>query len=254
MVKKDHPEIFLQTLDLTKDFGKLRAVNEVTLDIHKGDVHAIIGPNGAGKSTYFNLITGYHAASAGRVLFKSQDITRVPSYRRCKLGMTRSFQITSIYPKFNVYESVLMALLSQRGVTTKFFGNAKKFFGEEIWRILEDVGLADQAQVMGDSISHGDKKRLELAITLGTRPELLLLDEPTCGMSPEETDGTMILINKLSTERGITILFTEHDMSVVFGIAKRISVLHQGTLIADGTPQEVRNSEEVQKVYLGGTA
>jgi len=253
-VPKDHPEIFLQTVELTKDFGKLRAVNRVTLDIHKGDVHAIIGPNGAGKSTYFNLITGYHAASEGRVLFKGQDITKVPSYRRCKLGMTRSFQITSIYPKLNVYESVLMALLSQRGVTTKFFANAQKFFREEIWRILEDVGLADQAQVMGDSISHGDKKRLELAITLGAVPELLLLDEPTCGMSPEETDGTMILINKLSAERGITILFTEHDMGVVFGIAKRISVLHQGTLIADGSPEEVRNSEEAQKVYLGGTA
>jgi branched-chain amino acid transport system ATP-binding protein len=253
-VQKDHPEIFLQTLELTKDFGKLRAVNKVTLDIRKGDVHAIIGPNGAGKSTYFNLITGYHAASGGRVLFKAQDITRVPSYRRCKLGMTRSFQITSIYPKLNVYESVLMALLCQRGVTTKFFGNAEKFFKEDVWRILEGVGLADQAQVMGDSISHGDKKRLELAITLGTEPELLLLDEPTCGMSPEETDGTMILINKLSAERGITILFTEHDMGVVFGMAKRISVLHQGTLIADGSPQEVRNSDEVQKVYLGGTA
>jgi branched-chain amino acid transport system ATP-binding protein len=119
---------------------------------------------------------------------------------------------------------------------------------------LEDVGLADQAQLMGDSISHGDKKRLELAITLGTEPQLLLLDEPTCGMSPEETDTTMGLIHKLSSGRGITILFTEHDMGVVFGIAKRISVLHQGTLIADGTPQEVRNSGEVQKVYLGGVA
>jgi branched-chain amino acid transport system ATP-binding protein len=119
---------------------------------------------------------------------------------------------------------------------------------------LEDVGLIDRAHVLGDSISHGDKKRLELAITLGTEPELLLLDEPTCGMSPEETETTMILINKLSEERGITILFTEHDMSVVFGIAKRISVLHQGSLIADGSPQEVRMSEEVQKVYLGGVA
>ena len=116
------------------------------------------------------------------------------------------------------------------------------------------MGLADQANVLGDSISHGDKKRLELAITLGTEPELLLLDEPTCGMSPEETESTMLLVKKLSEERGLTILFTEHDMSVVFGIAKRISVLHQGTLIADGKPDEVRASEEVQKVYLGGVA
>ena len=166
--------------------------------------------------------------------------------------MTRSFQITSIYPKLSVYESVLMGLLSHRRVTLNFFSSARKYFKEEVWRILEDVGLADQANISGDSISHGDKKRLELAITLGTEPELLLLDEPTCGMSPDETETTMIFIKKLAEERGLTILFTEHDMSVVFGIAKRISVLHQGTLIADGKPDEVRANEEVQKVYLGG--
>jgi branched-chain amino acid transport system ATP-binding protein len=147
-----------------------------------------------------------------------------------------------------------MGLLSHRRVTLNFFSAAKKYFDKEVWRILEDVGLADQANVSGDSISHGDKKRLELGITLGTEPELLLLDEPTCGMSPGETETTMIFIKKLVEERGLTILFTEHDMSVVFGIAKRISVLHQGTLIADGTPQAVRDSEEVQKVYLGGSA
>jgi len=246
--------MFLQTQKITKEFGKLRAVNEVSLEISKGDIHAIIGPNGAGKSTYFNLVTGYHRATAGKVLFKEKEITHLPAYSRCNLGITRSFQITSIYPKLTVYESVLMALLCHRKITLNFFSPAKNFFKEEVWHILEDIGLADQAHRVGDSISHGDKKRLELAVTVGTEPELLLLDEPTCGMSPEETDITMSLINKLSKERGITILFTEHDMSVVFGIAKRISVLHQGTLIADGSPQEVRNSEEVQKVYLGGTA
>jgi branched-chain amino acid transport system ATP-binding protein len=247
-------DLFLQTDNLVKDFGKLRAVNGVTLSIHQGDVHAIIGPNGAGKSTFFNLITGYHLANSGKVIFKSKDITRIPPYKRCKLGITRSFQITSIFPKFDVYESVLMALLSHRRITRNLLSSAKKFLGEEVWKILEDVGLADQARHTGDSISHGDKKRLELAITLGTEPEVLLLDEPTCGMSPEETENTMVLVKKLAEERGLTILFTEHDMGVVFGIAKRISVLHQGTLIADGKPEEVRASEEVQKVYLGGTA
>jgi branched-chain amino acid transport system ATP-binding protein len=246
--------MFLQTQGITKEFGKLRAVNNVTLEIKKGDIHAIIGPNGAGKSTYFNLVTGYHRATSGKVLFRDKEITNLPAYSRCNLGITRSFQITSIYPKLTVYESVLMGLLCHRKVTLNFFSSAKKFFKEEVWRTLEDVGLADQANSLGDSISHGDKKRLELAITLGTEPELLCLDEPTCGMSPEETDIAMSLIKKFSEERGLTILFTEHDMSVVFGIAKRISVLHQGTLIADGTPQEVRASEEVQKVYLGGSA
>ena len=246
--------MFLQTQGITKEFGKLTAVHKVTLEILKGDVHAIIGPNGAGKSTFFNLITGYHRATTGKVLFKGNEITNWPAHRRCKLGMTRSFQITSIYPKLSVYESVLMGLLSHRKITSNFFFAAKTYFKQEVWRILEDVGLADQANLSGDSISHGDKKRLELGITLGTEPELLLLDEPTCGMSPDETETTMIFIKKLADERGLTVLFTEHDMSVVFGIAKRISVLHQGTLIADGNPEEVRANEEVQKVYLGGTA
>ena len=246
--------MFLQTHKVTKDFGKLRAVHEVSLDIHKGDVHAIIGPNGAGKSTYFNLVTGYHRTTSGKVILRDRDITHLPAYSRCKLGITRSFQISSIYPKLTVYESVLMGLLSHRRITFNLFSSAKRFFKNEVWRILEDVGLADQANTLGDSISHGDKKRLELAITLGTEPELLLLDEPTCGMSPEETETTMIFIRKLVDERGLTILFTEHDMSVVFGIAKRISVLHEGTLIADGKPEEVRANEEVQKVYLGGVA
>jgi branched-chain amino acid transport system ATP-binding protein len=245
--------MFLETQSISKEFGRLFAVQDVSLEIIKGDIHAIIGPNGAGKSTYFNLITGYHKATSGRVLFKGEDITDLPAYRRCKLGITRSFQITSIYPKFTVYESVLMGLLSHRGITLNFFSNANKFFQEDVWRILEDVGLADQANVLGESISHGDKKRLELAVTVATEPEMLLLDEPTCGMSPEETEITMGLIKKLSSERGLTILFTEHDMSVVFGVAKRISVLHQGMLIEDGTPEKVRESEEVQKVYLGGT-
>jgi len=246
--------MFLRTQRITKEFGKLRAVNEVTLEVLKGDVHAIIGPNGAGKSTYFNLITGYHRATGGKIFFKDKEITNLPAYHRCKLGMTRSFQITSIYPKLTVYESVLMGLLAHRRVTLNFFSSVKKYFDEEVGRILEDVGLADQADRLGDSISHGDKKRLELAITLGTEPELLLLDEPTCGMSPDETDTTMIFIKKLVEEKGLTILFTEHDMNVVFEIAKRISVLHQGSLIADGTPAEVRANEEVQKVYLGGIA
>ena len=245
---------FLETQGISRAFGKLWAVERVSLDLRQGDIHAIIGPNGAGKSTYFNLITGYHRATTGKVFYKGKDITRLPAYERCNQGITRSFQITSIYPKLTVYESVLMALLSHRKVSLNFFSSAKKFFKEDVLRILEEVGLADQAHRQGDSISHGDKKRLELAVTVGTEPEILLLDEPTCGMSPEETETTMSLIRKLCEERGITILFTEHDMAVVFGIAKRISVLHQGRLIADGTPQEVRESEDVQKVYLGGTA
>ena len=246
--------MILKTDHLVKDFGKLRATNDVSLEVNEKDIHAIIGPNGAGKSTYFNLITGYHRPDQGSVVFKGKDITGLPPFKRCRLGITRSFQITSLYPKLSAYESVLMGLMAHQGITLKFFSPAMKYCKEEVWQLLEDVGLADQAHIRGDSISHGDKKRLELAITLGTRPDLLLLDEPTCGMSPEETETTMKIIKKLVEEKGLTILFTEHDMSVVFGIARRISVLHQGTLIADGTPEEVRGNDVVQKVYLGGTA
>lgn len=246
--------MFLETVKLTKDFGKLRAVNSVNLEVRQGDVHAIIGPNGAGKSTYFNLITGYHVPTSGKVIFKGKEITHLPSHKRCRLGITRSFQITSVFPKLTVYEGVLLAIMSSRGVTLNPLSRALNLFKEEVWEILKDVGLADQAGTRGDFLSHGDKKRWELAITLGTGPELLLLDEPTCGMSPEETENTMALIRKLADERGLTILFTEHDMGVVFGIAKRITVLHQGMLIADGEPQAVRASREVQKVYLGGAA
>ncbi len=246
--------MILKTEELVKDFGKLRATNSVSLTVEDNDIHAIIGPNGAGKSTLFNLITGYHVPNEGKVFYRGRDITKLPPYRRCKLGITRSFQITSIYPKLTVYESVLMGLMAQQGITLRFFSKATKYFHEEVWGLLEDVGLADQAQVTGDAISHGDKKRLELAITLGTKPKLLLLDEPTCGMSPEETESTMEIIKKLVEEKGLTILFTEHDMSVVFGIAKKISVLHQGILIAEGAPEAVRANQEVQKVYLGGAA
>jgi branched-chain amino acid transport system ATP-binding protein len=246
--------VILETRNLVKEFGKLLATNNVSFTLNQGDIHAIIGPNGAGKSTFFNLITGYHIPNSGKVFFKEKEITRLPPFRRCRLGITRSFQITSIYPKLTVYESVLMAILSQHRVTVNLFSSAEKYFREEVWSILEEVGLTDQCNINGDSISHGDKKRLELAVTLGTKPELLLLDEPTCGMSPEETESIMVMIKNLVDKKGLTILFTEHDMEVVFGIARRISVLHQGSLIADGTPEEVRASEEVQKVYLGGAA
>ena len=247
--------MILETKKVVKVFGKLVATNSVSLAVRPGDIHAIIGPNGAGKSTYFNLITGYHLPDSGQVFFKGKDITKLPPYRRCRMGITRSFQITSIYPKLTVYESVLMALLSHQKKTLGFLLDGEKLFSRRrsggSWRTW---GWPTRPGLNGDSISHGDKKRLELAVTLGTKPELLLLDEPTCGMSPEETDSIMEIIKKLVDEKGLTIFFTEHDMAVVFGIARRISVLHQGTLIADGTPEEVRASEQVQKVYLGGAA
>ncbi len=244
----------LECEGLTISFGGFVAVDEVDLKVSQGDIHAFIGPNGAGKSTTFNLISGYYRPTRGRVIFNNKNITRMPAYKRCHLGLVRSFQRASIYPKLTVYESVLMALLSFRGLTKKFFRPAQSYLSEEVERVLEDVGLSGQAQVPGESLSHGDKKRLDLAILLGADPQLVMLDEPTAGMGPEESRATVDLIRNLALERNLTVLFTEHDMPVVFDIASKITVLHQGRVIGDGAPEEVRKEEEVQKVYLGGLA
>ena len=244
--------MILQTERLSKAFGGLWAVNKVDLGVSEGDIHAIIGPNGAGKTTLFNLVTKYLDPDEGSVLFKGEEITKLPPHRICQRGIVRCFQRASIYPTLTVAESVQMALLIQKGKTLDMFHRASDMFREEMTDILSMVGLAEQADVRGDAVSHGDKKRLELAIALGNHPELLLLDEPTAGMSAEETKGTMELIRELRDTMNITVLFTEHDMSVVFGISRRVTVLHQGSIIADGTPEEVRANEEVQRVYLGG--
>lgn len=246
--------MILQTERLSKAFGGLVAVNQVDLDVQEGDLHAIIGPNGAGKTTFFNLVTKYLDPDEGRVIFKGKEITKLPPHQICQRGLIRCFQRANIYPMLTVSESVQMALLCQKGKALNVFRPARNMFCNEVADILDSVGLAEQADVHGDALSHGDKKRLELAIALGNRPELLLLDEPTAGMSGEETRATTELLEELRDRMKLTILFTEHDMSVVFGIAKRVTVLHQGCIIADGTPEEVQANKEVQQVYLGVTA
>lgn len=246
--------MILQTERLSKAFGGLVAVNQVDLDVLEGDLHAIIGPNGAGKTTFFNLVTKYLDPDEGRVIFKGKEITKLPPHQICQRGLIRCFQRANIYPMLTVSESVQMALLSQKAKALNMLRPARNMFCNEVADILGRVGLAEQADVRGDALSHGDKKRLELAIALGNRPELLLLDEPTAGMSGEETRATMELLEELRDNMNLTILFTEHDMSVVFGIARRVTVLHQGCIIADGTPEEVRANKEVQQIYLGLTA
>jgi len=236
---------------LSKAFGGLMAVHDVNLGVKEGDIHAIIGPNGAGKTTFFNLVTGYLKPTTGMVTFKKENITKLPPHKICRKGIARSFQRVNIYPRLTAFENVQLAVLSKRGKTLNLFSPSKKMARKETEEILDNVGLADQAGLLADSLSHGDKKRLELAITLGNDPELLLLDEPTAGMSSEETETTMLLVERLAKERNLTVLFTEHDMSVVFGISKIITVLHQGAVIAEGTHEEIKQNETVQKVYLG---
>lgn len=243
--------MILQTERLTKAFGGVMAVAEVSLGVQQGDIHGLIGPNGAGKTTFFNLMTRYVTPDHGRTIFDRDDITRWPAHAICQRGLVRCFQRANIYPTLTVAESVSMAVLARNGKAMHMWYRAEGMFHDEVAQILDQVGLTEQASVPGNSLSHGDKKRLELAIALGNGPRLLLLDEPTAGMSREETRSTMQLLQGLRDTLNLTILFTEHDMSVVFGIARRITVLHQGRVIADDTPENVRNNDEVQRVYLG---
>jgi branched-chain amino acid transport system ATP-binding protein len=236
-----------------KSFDGFVAVNGVSLSVKKGEICSIIGPNGAGKTTLFNLITGHLPVDEGKLIFKGLDITRMPSYRICRLGMGRSFQRTNIFPRLTVFQNIQAAILAHRGQSFNFFKPVELFFQEETQAILERVGLKDQAEKVSGSLSYGFQKQLELGIALASEPELLLLDEPTAGMSAQETHHTIDLIGRITREKGLTLLFTEHDMGVVFSISERIMVLHQGRLIAEGSPNEVRNNPDVKKVYLGET-
>jgi len=234
-----------------KSFDGFVAVNGVSLSVKKGEICSIIGPNGAGKTTLFNLITGHLPVDEGKLIFKGLDITRMPSYRICRLGMGRSFQRTNIFPRLTVFQNIQAAVLVHRGESFNFFKPVESFFREETQTILERVGLKDYGETVSGSLSYGYQKQLELGIALASEPELLLLDEPTAGMSAQETHQTIDLIGRITREKGLTLLFTEHDMEVVFSISERIMVLHQGRLIAEGSPEEVRNDPDVQKVYLG---
>ena len=243
--------MLLRTQALTKSFGSLRAVDGVDLEVLPGRLHAIIGPNGAGKSSFFNVVTGFFPADSGSVIFKDQDITSLPPHVISRRGIVRAFQRGTIFHSFTVFENVQAALLSRKAKTWNLFGLARTMLREGTLRILETLGLADQIDVRAGHLSHGDLKRLEIGIALGMEPQLLLLDEPTAGMSPEETVAQAALMQKLVAEQNLNILFTEHDMEVVFGIAKWITVMHQGRVIAEGRPDDVRRDRQVQAVYLG---
>jgi branched-chain amino acid transport system ATP-binding protein len=234
-----------------KSFDGFVAINGVSFSIPKGEICSIIGPNGAGKTTLFNLITGHLRIDEGKLIFKDQDITNRRPYQICRLGVGRSFQRTNIFPRLTVYQNIQAAVLVHQGRSFTFFRPVDSFFQKETEEILDRVGLKEYAQTVSGSLSYGFQKQLELGIALASEPELLLLDEPTAGMSTQETHQTIELIGKITREKGLTLLFTEHDMEVVFSISQRIMVLHQGRLIAGGTPAEVRRNPEVQKVYLG---
>jgi branched-chain amino acid transport system ATP-binding protein len=244
----------LHVESLQKSFGGFMAVLDANLTIEKGDIVAVIGPNGAGKTTLFNLITGQLKPNGGQVMFKGQNISGKPPHRICHMGISRSFQIVNIFHRMTVFENVQIAVLSNRRKLLNFLTPARNLAVRRTEEILLSVGLMDKRDRVCGSLSHGDQKVLEMAIALGTEPELLILDEPTAGMSPEETAVTITLIRKLSSELGLTILFCEHDMGLVFTIATSIMVMQQGQTIIQGDPQTVRADERVQEAYLGGGA
>ena len=242
----------LEVRDAWKRYGRVSAVAGVSLRLPRGEVRALIGPNGAGKTTLINLVTGQVPCDRGVVLFRGERINGLPPHRICRRGISRTFQITATFGTLTALENVQVALLASRGWSRDLLSRAAPLLTEEALDLLKQVGLGDQADKDSATLALGDLKRLELAIALANRPALLLLDEPTAGMAPHERMELIALVVGIVRDRGLTVLFTEHDMDVVFAAAERIMVLHQGQVIAEGSPQAVRDNREVQEIYLGG--
>jgi len=241
----------LEVSDISKSFGGFRAVSSVSLTVDTRQIAAIIGPNGAGKSTLFNLITGHLRPDSGTVRLDGRDITGAPPYRICRMGIGRSFQRTNIFPQLTVFENLQAAFLVHYGRGRNFWARADALYRDETAALLASIGLAGQEGTVAGTLSYGNQKQLELGLALASGPAVLLLDEPTAGMSATETHETIRLLERIAAERELTLLFTEHDMEVVFSIAQKIAVLHQGHIIAEGRPEEVRGDPEVRRVYLG---
>ena len=243
-------DALLRTEQLSRSYGSLLAVDRVDLTVHAGELRSIIGPNGAGKTTLFRLISGEVAPTAGRIWFRGREVTGLPQHVVSRLGIAKSYQITNVFPHLTVRENVRVAAQGHAR-SFDFWSRADRLAAplDRARALLATVGLERKADLLAAHLSHGETRRLELAITLAVDPPLLLLDEPTGGMSPEETDATMVLIRELAAGR--TIVLVEHKMKLVMKISDRITVLHQGQVIAEGTPEEIRANARVQQTYLG---
>ncbi|WP_231183976.1 ABC transporter ATP-binding protein [Haladaptatus sp. DYF46] len=246
----------LETDGLTKEFGGLVAVDDVDLEIHENESVSVIGPNGAGKSTLINLITRMLDPTTGDIRFKGESITGLEPHDVVQSGISKSFQTASIFPDLTVEENARIAALAAEHGSFRFnFLRHQRRYSEVdtlTRQTLDSVGLFDQREVPAADLPYGDKRRLEIGIALASEPDLLLMDEPTAGMSPEETHATVDLIERVKEELGLTILLVEHDMEIVFNVSDRIVVLNRGRVITEGTPDEVQGHPEVQEAYLGG--
>lgn len=243
----------LRLENLVKSFNGNRVINAVSLSIAPGELSAIIGPNGAGKTTLFNLITGYHLADDGKIFFQDKPITGLHPFDIVRMGIARAFQVTNIFPKLSVLENIVASVITYRKGNFNFFTPTYKLKSvyDRAYQILEAVGLADSAHRQSGTLAHGNQKILDIAVALAMEPKLLLLDEPTAGMSPEERWKTVELIQKLWQQLQITMVFIEHDMDIVFGISQKVRVLCYGAMLAEGSPAEISKNQKVIEAYLG---
>jgi branched-chain amino acid transport system ATP-binding protein len=248
-----HPATIIETRGVTKHFGGLHAVDGVDLRVAEGAMHSIIGPNGAGKTTLFNLISGYLKPTSGQILLRGRNITGLPLHRMAHMGIGRSFQITNVFPDLTVMENVRLSAqaLGKHNLTFWRSAHSYRSYEEAAERSLREVGLDAKADVVAGVLPHGDKRRLELAIILAADPEVLLLDEPTAGMASEQVPALVGMIDRIRANGNKTVILVEHNMSIVMNISDRISVMHQGRLLAEGNPQQIAANEDVQRAYLG---
>ena len=244
----------LAVKQISKAFGGVRAVERVSFSVAAGELLAMIGPNGAGKTTCFNLINGQLRPDAGEIFFEEKQIKELPPRERCRLGIGRTFQVAATFGSMTASENVAVARLSNERKLSSLFSSFRAASGKEVNELLAQVGMQSQADRPCAELAYGDLKRVELAVALAARPRLLLMDEPTAGMAPAERHGLVDLVKRISKEKGISVLFTEHDMDVVFQYADRVLVLAEGELVAQGTPAEVRADAQVRRVYLGEEA
>ena len=245
-------EVILQIKNISKHFGAIKAVDQVSLDIIDGEMHAIIGTNGAGKSTLMDLICQRTKPSSGQVILMGTDISKYPPYRIANMGMNKCFQVSKLFGRLTAMENVRMALIKKKGKVFNFAPQEPSFMRDEALEILGTVGLREAADEISALMSYGDQRRLEIAITLALEPRTLILDEPTAGVARAEGYDIMKMIRALAQEKNMTVIFIEHDMEIVFNYADRISVMINGKLLATGTPEEVENNEFVQSAYIGG--